>query len=230
MANLKKLLKMNLSKKITLLLFSIMSMSIFAQKEMKEGVISMKITMSSENEQVNASLAMLGDMSTTTYFKGQKSRTEMKSPMTGDNTTIIDNTNKEMLVLLDNPMLGKKYLKNTIDVSNEDLNNITVKETGDTKTILGYKCKGYDIIIKKDDTETKMTMYTTDKISAPNQNSTGLGGKVKGYPMYMVLNMSQSGMPLKTIMEVVEIKNEGVDNNKFDMTIPEGYSKMDDSK
>lgn len=221
---------MNLSKKIILLLFLSFSMSIYAQKELKEGVISMKINMSSENEQVNASLSMLGDISTTTYFKGQKSRTEMKSPMTGENTTILDNSSKEMLVLLNNPMLGKKYLKSTMDVSDEDLDNITVKETGDTKTILGYKCKGYDVIVKKDDSETKMTMYTTDRISAPNQNSTGLGGKVKGYPMYIVLNISQAGMPLKTTMEVIEIKNESVDDNKFDMTIPEGYSKMDNKK
>ncbi len=221
---------MNLSKKIILLLFLSFSMSIYAQKELKEGVISMKINMSSENEQVNASLSMLGDISTTTYFKGQKSRTEMKSPMTGENTTILDNSSKEMLVLLNNPMLGKKYLKSTMDVSDEDLDNITVKETGDTKTILGYKCKGYDVIVKKDDSETKMTMYTTDRISAPNQNSTGLGGKVKGYPMYIVLNISQAGMPLKTTMEVIGIKNESVDDNKFDMTIPEGYSKMDNKK
>lgn len=175
----------------------------------------MKITMSSENEQVNASLAMIGDISTTTYFKGQKSRTEMKSPMTGNNTTIIDNSTKEMLVLLDNPMLGKKYLKNTMDVSDEDLKNIDVTETGDTKTILGYKCKGYNVTVNKDGTATKMTMYTTDKISAPNQNSTGLGGKIKGYPMYMVLNISQSGMPMKTTMEVTEIKNESINNSKL---------------
>ena len=205
-------------------------MSIFAQKEVKEGIISMKISMSSDNEQVNASLAMLGDMSTTTYFKGQKSRTEMKSPMTGNNTTIIDNSTKEMLILLDNPMLGKKYMKNSMDISDEDLKNITVTETGDTKTILGYKCKGYDVIIKKDDAETKMTLYTTDKILAPNQNSSGLGGKINGYPMYLELNVAQSGMPLKTMMEVVEIKSESIDNSKFDMTIPEGYTQMDADK
>ncbi len=102
---------MNLSKKILLLLLLTFSISIFAQKEVKEGIISMKITMSSENEQVNASLAMIGNISTTTYFKDQKSRTEMKSPMTGNNTTIIDNSTKEILVLLDNPMLGKKIFK-----------------------------------------------------------------------------------------------------------------------
>lgn len=221
---------MNTSKKITLFLFLMISMSTFAQKALKEGVITMKIAMSSENEQVDASLAMIGNLSATTYFKDLKSRTEMKSPMTGENTTIIDSNTKQMLVLINNPMLGKKYIKSTMDVSDEDLNNITVIESGDTKTILGYKCKGYDILVKNDDKETKMTMYTTDKISAPNQNSASLGGKVKGYPMYMELNISQSGMPLKTTMEVTEIKNESVDNSKFNMAIPEGYNKMDDSK
>lgn len=190
----------------------------------------MKISMSSDNEQVNASLAMLGDMSTTTYFKGQKSTTEMSSPMTGDNTTIIDNDTKEILVLMDNPMLGKKYLKNTMEVSDDDLKNIVVSETGDSKTVLGYKCKGYNVIVKKDDVETKMIMYTTDKISAPTQNSSTLGGKLNGYPMYMEINISQSGMPMKTIMEVTEIKNESVANSKFDMTIPEGYTEMTDNK
>jgi len=218
---------MNLSKKITLFLFLTISFTLFSQKEIKEGIISMKITMSSDNEQVNNSLAMLGDMSTTTYFKNQKSRTEMKSPMTGENTTIIDNNTKEMLVLINNPMLGKKYIKSTLDVSDEDLNNITVTETGDTKIVLGYKCKGYDVVVKKDNIETKMTLYTTDKITAPNQNSTGLGGKIKGYPMYLELNVSQSGLPLKTIMETTEIKNESIDNSKFDMTVPEGFSEMD---
>ncbi len=221
---------MNFSKKITLFLLLAINLSIFAQKEVKEGIISMKISMSSDNEQVNASLAMLGDMSTTTYFKGQKSTTEMSSPMTGDNTTIIDNDTKEILVLMDNPMLGKKYLKNTMEVSDDDLKNIVVSETGDSKTVLGYKCKGYNVIVKKDDVETKMIMYTTDKISAPTQNSSTLGGKLNGYPMYMEINISQSGMPMKTIMEVTEIKNESVANSKFDMTIPEGYTEMTDNK
>ncbi len=221
---------MNFLKKITLFLLLAINLSIFAQKDIKEGIISMKISMSSDNEQVNASLAMLGDMSTTTYFKGQKSTTVMSSPMTGDNTTIIDNDTKEILVLMDNPMLGKKYLKNTMEVSDDDLKNIVVSETGDSKTVLGYKCKGYNVIVKKDDVETKMIMYTTDKISAPTQNSSTLGGKLNGYPMYMEINISQSGMPMKTIMEVTEIKNESVANSKFDMTIPEGYTEMTDNK
>ncbi len=214
-------------KKIILLLLVTINMSIVAQNELKEGVISMKITMSSENEQVNASLAMMGNLTTTTYFKGEKSRTEMKSPMAGNNTTIIDNETKEMLVLIDNPMIGKKYMKNNIDVSEDELKNITVTATGDSKTVLNYTCKGYNVVIKKDGVETKMTMYTTDKISAPNQNSTVLGGKLKGFPMYIVMDINQGGMAMTTTIEVTEVKNEKVDDAKFNMTALEGYEKVD---
>jgi hypothetical protein len=214
-------------KKIILLLLVTINISIFAQKELKEGVISMKITMSSENEQVNTSLAMMGNLTTKTYFKGEKSRTEMKSPMAGNNTTIIDNDTKEMLVLIDNPMIGKKYMKNSINVSEDELKDITVTETGDSKTILNYKCQGYNVIVKKDGVETKMTMYTTDKITAPNQNSSVLGGKLKGFPMYIIMNINQGGMAMTTTMEVIEVKNEKVDDAKFNMTALEGYEKVD---
>ena len=221
---------MNFLKKITFLLLLTISMSLFAQKELSEGVISMKITMSSENEQVNASLAMLSGMTTTTYFKGQKSYTEMKNPMAGETTTIVDNDTKKMLVLMNNPMLGKKYLKSNMDVSEEDLKNITINKIGDTKTVLGYKCIGYDITVKKDGIETKMIMYTTNKISAPNQNSSVLGNKLTGFPMYMIMNVKQGEIPISTTMEVIEIKNESVDDDKFKMIIPEGYTEISTGK
>ncbi|RPD96757.1 hypothetical protein EGM88_10385 [Aureibaculum marinum] len=214
-------------KKLTLLLIATMSLSVFAQKEVKEGVISMTMKMSSENEQVNASLAMMGDLSSTTYFKGQKSRSEQKVPMAGETISIIDNDAKVMLILMDNPMMGKKYLKNDIEVSEDDLKNLTISETGDTKTVLDYECKGYNIVMKKDGQEMKMTMYTTDKIVAPTQNSTMMGDKLKGFPMYTVMNMTQQGMPMTITMEVTEIKAENVDNSKFDLTPPEGYTETE---
>ncbi len=202
-----------------------MSMSVFAQKEIKEGVMTLKMTMASDNEQVNASLAMLGDISSTTYFKGQKSRSEQVIPMAGETTSIVDNDAKEMLILMNNPMMGKKFIKNSTEVTQEDLDNVSVTETGDTKTILDYKCKGYNVIMNKDGQEIKMTMYSTDKIVAPTQNSAMLGDKFKGFPMHLVMTMTQQGMPMTITMEVTEIKNESVDDSKFDLTPPEGYSE-----
>jgi len=217
-------------KKIILLLAISMSLNLVAQKEIKEGVIMNKVTMSSENEQVNASLAMIGDMNTTTYFKGNKSRTEMKSPMTGDNTTIIDNDAKKMFSLISNPMLGNKYTQSDIKASEDDLKNLIITKKDDSKTILGYVCKGYDITGITSGIEVKMTMYVTDKIIATTQNNAILGEKLKGYPMYLVMAVNQGTMIMQITMEATEVKDEKVADSKFDMTIPEGYTKMETPK
>lgn len=203
------------------------SISTFAQKEVKEGMMAMKMTMSTENEQAQAAFAMMGDMTMTTYFKGNKSRAEMKNPMAGNNTTIIDNDAKKMLALIDNPMLGKKYTKSDTKVSAEDAKAVTVKANGKTKTIIGYVCKGYDVTGESQGVPIKMTMYTTDKIVAPTQNTSMLGDKLKGYPMYMIVNMNQGGVDMKITMEVTEVKNEKVDDAKFSMKVPEGYTEME---
>ena len=217
---------MKLSKKLTFVLFLFIGTGIFAQKEIKEGVIKMKITMSSDNEQINSSLSMLGDMTTTTFFKGQKSFTSLENPMSGKTSTVIDNDKKEMLLLLDSPMLGKKYKKSTIEDSKENLKDIAISETGDYKTILGYKCKGYNVILKNGESESKMIMYVTDKITAPNQQNWGMNKKINGYPLYMTIDAKQGTFSMTTTMEATELKSEKVDDSKFDMSIPEGYSEM----
>jgi len=213
-------------KKIILVCLVAMSVNVFAQKELKEGVMTMKMNMSSDNEQVNAQLAMMGDMAMTTYFKGNKSRSEMKNPMAGETTTIVDNDSKKILALINNPMLGKKYTKTDVKTSEEDTKKIKVTPNGKTKTIVGYECKGYDIEGTNEGVEIKMTMYMTEKIKAPTQNSAMLADKLKGYPMYMIMNMTQGGMPMKITMEVTELKEEKVADSKFEMTIPEGYENM----
>jgi len=213
-------------KKIILVLLVMLNLSVFAQTELKEGVISTKVTMSSDNEQMKASFAMLGDLSTTTYFKGNKARTEMDNPMAGKTTSIVNNETKETLTLMDNPMMGKKYLKQTIKKSEEELKDISVTPNGETKTVVGYACKGYDIVTKQHGTEIKMKMFVTDKILAQEQYSSMLGGKIKGFPLFMIISVNQSGMNMDTTMEVTEIKNESIDDSKFDMTVPEGYEEM----
>ena len=64
------------------------------------------------DEQVNMQLAMMGEMITTTYFKGDKSRSELSNPMAGSTIAVMDGTANKVLVMLDNPMMGKKYTIN----------------------------------------------------------------------------------------------------------------------
>ncbi len=213
-------------RKIIVLLVLALSTNLFAQEKITEGVIKTKMTMSSDNPQINSQLTMMGDMIMSTYFKGNNSKSEMKNPMAGNNTTIVNGDEKQLLALLDNPFMGKKYKKQNLDVSKEDLEKIKVIANGETKTILGYECKGYDVVVNVNGVENKMTLFTTDKITAINQNNAVLGGKSTGFPMYVITDIKQGGMVLKMTMEVTEVKSEKVDDALFKLVVPEGYTEM----
>ncbi|MBJ2173834.1 DUF4412 domain-containing protein [Aureibaculum sp. A20] len=213
-------------KKFILVALLSLSVSVFAQKEIKEGVMTTKVTMSSDNEQVNASFAMIGDIGATTHFKGNKARTEQTNQMTGTQTSIVDQEAEKMLMLMDVPMMGKKYMKQDTKKSEEELKDVSVTANGESKTVAGYDCKGYDVVSKVNGQEIKMKMFVTDKILAQEQYTAMLGGKLKGFPLHMVISMNQGGMAMDITMEVTEVKAESVPDSKFDMTVPEGYTEM----
>lgn len=213
-------------KKIILLLLIAVNHITFAQDELNEGIITTKTTMSSENPQVNSQLTMLGDLITTVYFKNNKSRSEMNNPMAGQTITIIDTDVETMLLLMDNPMLGKKYSKNDLKITEDDLKEIVITENGESKTVLNYVCKGYDVVVNKSGLETKMVMFVTDKIMAPTQNNVMLGDKLKGYPLYMMMNVKQMGAEMNLKIEATAIEAGQVDDAKFALDIPEGYEEI----
>lgn len=214
-------------RKILFIVALTLSVTMFAQKQIDEGVVISKQTMSSDNEQMNAQLAMLGDMVTTTYFKNDKSRSELSNPMTGNTVFIADNNSKKSLVLMDNAMIGKKYMESDISPSEDDLENISVEKTNETKTILGYECTKYNVVMNKDGAEVKMEIYATDKLKAISQQATAFGKEFSGFPMYMGMAIDQQGMKMNMVIEVTEVKAEAVSDDKFSMTPPEGYSKTD---
>ena len=184
----------------------------------------MKQTMSSENEMMQQQFAAMGEMITTTYFKGMKSRAESSNPMAGDITVLIDQDAQEMLMLMDNPM-GKMYGKTSIALTDEQLSKIEVTPFDETKTILGYKCKRVDVTTKEQDVEMTISFFVTDAFEIPTQQTAMFGDKLKGLPMYFEMTMNQMGMDFVITTEVTEIRDEKVDDAKFDMTIPEGYKE-----
>lgn len=214
-------------RKILFIVAVTLSATMFAQKQIDEGVIISKQTMSSDNEQMNAQLAMLGDMITTTYFKNDKSRSELSNPMTGNTVFIADNNSKKSLVLMDNAMIGKKYMESDISASEEDMENVSVEKTNETKTILGYDCTKYNVTMNKDGAEVEMEIYATDKLKAISQQATTFGKDFSGFPMYMDMAINQQGMKMNMVIEVTEVKAEKVSDDKFNMTPPEGYSKTE---
>lgn len=214
-------------KRIFIFLLLASSFTTFAQDAMTEGVVKSKQTMSSDNEQMNGQLAMIGEILTTTYFKENKTRSETFNLMTGNNTTIMDGASKEMLVMMDNQMVGKKYMTKSIEPSEEDLKKVTIVKGDETRTILGYECQEYNVTVSKDGVDITMDMYVTDKISAMSNQAAQLGMKVDGFPLFLEMNMTQQGMGLKITSEVTEINKETVSDEKFDMTPLEGYEKTD---
>ncbi len=211
-------------KKLLVLLLTVFSLSTFAQDKISEGVIIMKQTIESDDPTVQAQLAMMGEMISTTYFKKGKSRSEVSNQMSGDVTVIIDQDVQEMLMLMDGPM-GKLYGKKSTNLTEEELKKVTVTEIDETKTILGYKSKRYDLVVKDQGVETTIKFYMTDAIEIQTQQTALYGGKLKGMPMYMEMEMNQMGMEMIMKFEVVEVKKESVDDSKFDMAIPEGYKE-----
>lgn len=213
-------------KKILVLVALTFSVMVSAQKAITEGKITSKQTVSTDNEQMQAQLEMMGKMESITLFKGQSSRSEMDNPMAGNVVTIINSDKKEMLILMDNPALGKVYTKEDISLSKEDLENVTVTKGNETKTVLGYTCQKYTTAITKDGVKIEMVLYTTEAIPVTSQQTTALGDKIKGFPLYAEMKMNQMGMDMTVTTEVTKIEPQSVSSELFNTTPPEGYKNM----
>jgi|GEM_PF-726660 len=222
----------NTTKKSTITTLAIIVMALFsiqgfAQKEIKEGYVVQKMELSTGDAAMDAQIqSVMGDLTSKTFFKNQLSSTSMSNPMSGDTKTIVDLESKKMVIMMDNPMMGKKYREDNIDLSEEQLKDVKFTPNGKTKTVLGYTCKGYDAEANIEGTTTKMVLYVTEQIKAPTQYAASFGNKLKGFPMFIEMSMNQGGMDMLMKMEVSEIKAEKVADSEFDMSIPEGYSKM----
>lgn len=211
-------------KKIFFAILCLFTLTISAQEQVKEGIIISKQIMSSENEQINDQLKMMGDVTSSTYFKNGLSRSEVKNPMSGDAITITDPIKLKVLLLMDNPMMGKKFSMQTI--KEEDLKDIVVKKGDASKNILGYKCSQYFLTSNKNGANLRLELFVTEKINGSSQFTAMSGNKIKGTPLYSVMKMNQMGTEVIITTEVTEIKKEMVSKDKFSMKIPEGYTEM----
>ena len=134
---------------------------------------------------------------------------------------------KQMLMLFDQPGVGKKFMLQSFVPSEEDLKSVNVEKGDETKTVMGYECQQYFVKMKQNGQDVEMEMFTTDKISAFSHNTTAMGGKVEGYPLYFKMTLKQIGANIIVTSEITEIKEESVSDHKLSLMAPEGYSKME---
>lgn len=199
------------------------SFTMIAQNKIEEGVVISTQKMSSPNPEVAAQLAMVGDVVTTTQFKKGKMHTQVNSIMMGNNTTIMDSDAKKMLVLSES-MNGKTYVMKDIDPNEEEVDKFDITKGDETKTILGYECQEYNVAVNEGGVKMNMTVFTTDKIKAQNEQLNKMGSKLEGYPMYMKIEMNQGGMDMIIESEVTKVEAKPIKDEVFSLKIPEGYT------
>ena len=214
-------------KKALLVVLITFGFSLVAQEKLNEGVLIFNQTMSSDNEQVNSQLQAMGLSTSTTYFKGNKSRNESKGAMTGEMSIVMDGERNQMLMLMNQPMLGKKYALRSMTPTEEDLKKVNVTKGDDKRTFMGYDCEQYFVTVDQNGQKMEMELFTTDKITAISQDTNSMGEMVKGFPLYLKLKMNQMGTVLEVVTEISEIKTVAVSEDKFSLTPPEGYEKME---
>ncbi|MBT8376646.1 MAG: hypothetical protein KJO22_07245, partial [Bacteroidia bacterium] len=99
---------------------------------------------------------------------------------------------------------------------------------GDAKrTFMGYDCEQYFVTVNQNGQKMEMELFTTDKITAISQDTNSMGEMVKGFPLYLKLKMNQMGTVLEVVTEISEIKTVAVSDEKFSLTPPEGYEKIE---
>ena len=215
-------------KKLVLLLLVTISFVCHAQQEIDEGVVVFKQTMSSDNEQMNAQFAMIGELVTTTYFKVDKSRTELSNPFMGEVVTIFDTESGQTLMTMNSPAIGKLYTSKAFsDVVGQN-EGVDIKKGAESKTFLGYDCQQYIFTMTQEGVDVEMVMFTTDKIKAIKQETLEFMQDFDGgFPLYIEIKTKNQGMMLSIVQEATSINSEKVEDSKFDLKAPEGFTKVD---
>jgi GLPGLI family protein len=193
----------------------------FNQAKLTEGVVEYDISFVDLSPEMKEMEAML-PKNLTMYFKGQSIRGEMPSGM-GNTVTIANEKTKEFYVLMD--MMGQKTaIKQTeADLKEQqkkqDVKDVKVTLSPETKTIAGYACKKAVITFTmKGSKETLNCFYSPDLPSIGNKRGGPGFDQING--MMMEYQMNLDG--IKMHIAAKKVRAEKVDDNKF--IIPEGYT------
>jgi GLPGLI family protein len=207
-------------KNITWLLSIFMiTLSAAAQKKLTDGTISYDVVITTGSEKPK-NADFLDGTTVVNYIKGDKSRTEMVSPL-GTLTTVFDGTRNSVVILKD---IGEqKYMitltPNEWKDANKKYEGISFSYEDGEKTILDYKCK--KAVARLQDGTTYTVWYTPDLVPA-NKNFQYETRSLPGLAMeYETVNAKGE----KTTYTVSKINFSPVPASKFDLP-KSGYRVM----
>lgn len=211
-------------KKILLSLALIVGSITVNYAQIKEGHVTYKIDISTENPDMEMVVGMMQGSTLDIYFKEKMTRAEMKMGSMMNMTTISDEKSGKLLMLMSG-MIGKKAISTTTEeLSSKDEKEkpkYEVELVEETKDIAGYKCKK---AILTDEEGNESTFWYTEEIEVSKKGQNYLNENVPGYPMQYEINNSGLVMGMTVTNITKELSKS--DLKLFDMSIPEGYAEM----
>jgi len=199
--------------------FLMIAFPLAAQKKFTEGTLSYNVVITTGSEKPS-NADFLDGTTVVNYIKGDKSRTEMISPL-GTLTTVYDGSKNSAVILKD--IGGQKYMITLTSDEWKDANKkyqgISLRFEEGEKTILGYKCK--KAIAQLGD-GTSYTVWYTPELVAVNKNFQYETRNLPGIAMeYETVNSKGE----KTTYTVSKISFSPVPASKFDLP-KSGYRIM----
>lgn len=211
-------------KKILLSLALIVGSITVNYAQIKEGHVTYKIDISTENPDMEMVVGMMQGSTLDIYFKEKMTRAEMKMGSMMNMTTISDEKSGKLLMLMSG-MIGKKAISTTTEeLSSKDEKEkpkYEVELVDETKDIAGYKCKK---AVLTDEEGNESTFWYTEEIEVSKKGQNYLNENVPGYPMQYEINNSGLVMGMTVTNITKELSKS--DLKLFDMSIPEGYAEM----
>jgi biopolymer transport protein ExbB len=182
-----------------------------------------KMEATSDNPDMQMAVSMMQGSTLDVYFKEKQTRAEMKMGAMMNMTTISNENNGEMLMLMSG-MVGQNAIKSNLkelDSAQAEKPKTEVTLENETKVIEGYTCKK---AIVTDEEGTESVFWYTEEISVAKKGQNYLNESVPGFPMQSEINNNG----LKMIMTVTKVdkKLDKKASELFDMTIPSGYKEM----
>lgn len=176
----------------------------------------------------NPMAAMMGDITLSLYFLGDLTKMNMSMGSMMSSTTVVDNKDKNGVILMNIPMMNQKkgakldksYLEKTAEKQTNQKPTKVEYDTKSKKTIAGYEC--YKAIVEMDNVDEPAIVYITEKLK-PNTAGVNMQfTNLKGFPLYY--EIKQQGMTV--IMEAKEVSTKKPEKSEFSMKIPDGYEEV----
>lgn len=200
-------------KQILLLFFSLLMVcGVYAQQAKIIGECTITYTIDIANE--------AGSATKTLYIKGKKTRSEIVSPSFMQTTIYNDKTGDAVIL---RELNGEKYLSRLSAEKWKEKNKIwdgmTVKQTNESKTILGYTCK--KAVATKKGGKSFVIYYTTNLAPTVSENPY----QFKGIPGIVLEYESETSEGKSVVFKATKVDFSPVPAAKFEIPTS-GYREL----